>query len=71
MAKKAITTVAQASSCAAKLANGQSCTQAEMKATIRLLNAALNTARSTARMAKKEAKEAKSMIQQLLNRIGL
>jgi Ni/Co efflux regulator RcnB len=71
MVKKAITTVAQASSCASKLAQGQSCTQAEMKATIRILNGALNTGRATARAAKREAKEAKEMVQSLLSRIGL
>lgn len=71
MAKKAITTVADAMSCANKLAQGKSCTQAEMKATIRLLNGALKTARATAKAAKREASEAKDMFKSLLSRVGL
>lgn len=67
---KTITTIAQASSCAKKLAEGKSCTMAEMKATIRLLNGALNGARVAARAAKREAKEAKQMVSSLLNRVN-
>jgi len=67
---KVITTIAQASSCAKKLAEGKSCTQAEMKATIRLLNGALSGARVAARTAKREAKEAKAMVASLLNRVN-
>jgi len=71
MAKKAIKTIADASACAAKMANGQACTQAEMKATVRILNGALRTARMTAKMAKREASEAKDMVRTLMSRIGL
>lgn len=58
-------------SCANKLASGKSCTMAEMKATIRLLNGALKTARATAKAAKREAVEAKDMFRSLLSRVGL
>jgi len=71
MAKKAIKTIADATSCAAKIANGQACTQAEMKATIRILHSALKTARSTAKSAKREAVSATEMLRSLLNRVGL
>lgn len=65
-----ITTIAQASSCAKKLAAGKSCTAAEMKATIQLLNSGLNAARVATRTAKREAKEAKAMVSSLLSRIN-
>jgi outer membrane murein-binding lipoprotein Lpp len=68
---KAIRTIADASACAAKLSQGKSCTQAELKATVSILNAALKTARATARAAKREAAEAKSMMRSLLARVGL
>ncbi len=71
MAKKTIKTIADATSCAAKIANGQACTQAEMKATIRILHGALKTARSTAKSAKREALNATDMLKSLLNRVGL
>lgn len=71
MAKKTIKTIADASACATKIANGQACTQAEMKATIRILNGALRTARSTAKMAKKQAKDATDNFRALLSRVGL
>ncbi len=71
MARKAIETVADAMSCANKMASGKSCTQAEMKATVRILNGALKTARTTARTAKREALEAKDMLKSILNRVGL
>lgn len=70
MVKKAIVTVADASACAAKLASGKACTQAEMKATIRILQGALTTARATARIARREAGEAKSMLSSVLNKIN-
>ena len=66
-----VNTIADAMKCATKLAEGRSCTQAEMKATIRLLNGALKTARATAKVAKREAKEAKDMLGRALSRIGL
>jgi len=65
-----ITTIAQASSCAKKLAAGKSCTAAEMRATIQLLNGGLNAARVATRTAKREAKEAKAMVVSLLNRVN-
>jgi len=71
MAKNPIKTIADASSCAAKLADGKACTMAEMKATIRILNSALKTARVTARAAKKEAKSATESFRALLSRVGL
>ena len=73
MARKPSTpeTIAQASACAAKVARGQACTMAELKATVLLLNTALKTARSTAKVAKREAGEAKEMGSKLLGRIGL
>lgn len=71
MAKKVVKTIADASSCAAKLAEGKACTMAEMKATIRILNAALKTARSTAKAAKREAKSATDNFRALLSRVGL
>jgi len=71
MAKKQIQTVADAMSCANKMANGKACTQAEMKSTVRILNGALKTARSTAKMAKREALEAKDMLKSILSRVGL
>ena len=71
MAKKVVKTIADASACAAKLAEGKACTMAEMKATIRILNAALKTARSTAKAAKREAKSATESFRLLMSRIGL
>jgi len=65
-----ITTIAQASQCAKKLANGKSCSAAEMKATIQLLNSGLNAARVATRTAKREAREAKAMVASLLSRIN-
>lgn len=69
--KKTVKTIADASACAAKLAEGKACTQAELKATVSILNAALKTARATAKAAKREAAEAKDMVGKLLSRIGL
>ena len=69
--KMPVKTIADASRCAAKVAQGKACTMAELKATVALLNDALKTARSTAKMAKKEAMEAKDMVGKLLSRIGL
>ncbi len=72
MAKaKDITTIADATRCAAKMANGQACTVNEMKATVRLLNSGLRTARATAKAAKREANEARDMFRALLSRVGL
>jgi len=72
MAKRAeIKTIADAMSCAVKMSNGVTCTQAEMKATVRLLHGGLKTARTTAKMAKREALEAKDMVRTLLSRVGL
>lgn len=72
MAKKnMVRTIADASACAAKLAEGKSCTMGEMKSTIRILNAALKTARSTAKAAKREAKSASDNFRALLSRVGL
>ena len=72
MAKKnSVKTIADASRCAAKVAAGQACTMAELKATVAVLNTALKTARSTAKVAKREAMEAKDMVGKLLSRIGL
>lgn len=68
---KQIETIADASSCAAKVARGEACTMAELKATVSLLNGALKTARSTAKAAKREAMEAKDMLGRLLSRVGL
>lgn len=68
---KTVKTIADASRCAAKLAEGKACTQAELKATVSILNAALKTARATAKVAKREAAEAKDMVGKLLSRIGL
>lgn len=69
--KNPIRTIADASACAAKLAEGKACTMAEMKSTIRILNQALKTARVTARAAKKEAKSASESFRALLSRVGL
>lgn len=66
-----VSTIADAMKCAAKLAEGKACTQAELKATVRLLSGALKTARATAKVAKREAKEAKDMLGRALSRIGL
>jgi outer membrane murein-binding lipoprotein Lpp len=71
MAKKTVKTIADAMSCAAKIADGRACTQAEMKATIRLLSMGLKTARSTAKAARREATEAKDNFRALLGRVGL
>ncbi len=68
---KAVKTIADATACANKLAQGKSCTQAELKATVSILYAALKTARTTAKVAKREALEAKDMVGKLLSRIGL
>jgi hypothetical protein len=70
-ARKTVKTIADAMSCAAKIADGKACTQAEMKATIRILATGLKTARSTAKAAKREAGEAKDMFRALLGRVGL
>jgi hypothetical protein len=69
--KKQVKTIADAMSCAAKIADGKACTQAEMKATIRLLAMGLKTARSTAKAARREAGEAKDNFKALLSRVSL
>lgn len=71
MAKKAVKTIADATSCAVKLAEGKACTQQELKATVAILYAGLKTARATAKVAKREAAEAKDMVRTLLSRVGL
>ena len=68
--KKTIETIADASSCAAKVARGEACTMAELKATVNILNGALKTARATAKAAKREASEAKDMVKALLSRLN-
>lgn len=72
MAKRSneIKTIADASRCAAKVAQGKPCTMAELKATVTVLNMALKTARSTAKTAKREASEAKDMVKAFLNRMN-
>lgn len=68
---KTVRTIADATMCAAKIADGKPCTQAEMKATIRILHGALKTARSTAKAARREAAGANEMLKSLLSRVGL
>lgn len=66
---KVPTNIAQASACAKKLASGKTCTMAELKATVRILNQAMNASRVAARTAKKAAKESKEMVSKLLSRL--
>lgn len=65
-----VKTIADATKCAAKLAEGKSCTAAELKATVAILHGALKTARATAKTAKREASEAKEMVKALLARLS-
>ena len=52
MAKSTPTTIAQALACVRKVRMGKSCTQAELKATVMLLDDARKTSQSTVRMLK-------------------
>lgn len=52
MPKHIPTTIAQALACVRKVRQGKACTQAEMKATIMLLDDARKTSQSTVRMLK-------------------
>ena len=64
MAKSTPTTIAQALSCVRKVRQGRSCTQAEMKATMLLLDDARKTSLSTVRM----LKERVSFLERFVNR---
>ena len=64
MAKSTPTTIAQALACVRKVRQGRACTQAEMKATIMLLDDARKTALSTGRMLKDRV----SFLERFVNR---
>ncbi len=64
MAKSTPTTIAQALACVRKVRQGRACTQAEMKATIMLLDDARKTALATGRMLKDRV----SFLERFVNR---
>lgn len=66
MAKRSSTptTIAQALACVRKVRQGRACTQAEMKATIMLLDDARKTALATGRMLKNRV----SFLERFVNR---
>ena len=70
-ARKAITTIAQASSCVAKMRTGKSCSAAEMRATALLLDQALKTARRNTKGLRDQLARSEDMVKSLLSRIGL
>lgn len=68
MAKVTVTTIADATRCAAKVSAGKACTTAELRATVLLLNQGLKTSRTAGRMAKAQLAEKSQMVRDLLGR---
>ncbi len=66
-----ITTIADALKCASKINAGKSCTPAEMRATIKLLDAGLKTSRRTVRELKRQLTRSDGLIAKLMTKIGL
>jgi len=66
-----ITTVAQALRCVSNVKQGKACSQADMKATIILLDTALKTSRRGLRATKKALMSSDNMVTRLLAKIGL
>lgn len=66
-----VTTIADALKCAAKVNAGKSCTPAEMRATIKLLDSGLKTSRRTIRELKRQVTDKDSMVRRLLAKLGV
>ena len=66
-----VTTIADALKCAAKINAGKSCTPAEMRATIKLLDTGRKTSRRTIREMKRQIVDKDSMVRRLLAKIGV
>lgn len=70
MAKKVITTIADASACVAKMRQGKACSMSEMKATALLLDQALKTARGKNRVLKENLAKAEKLVEGLVSRFS-
>lgn len=70
-AKSKIITIAQALKCASSLKAGKTCSQADMKATILLLDTAVKTARRNTRQWKELWSKSDNMVTRLLGKVGL
>jgi hypothetical protein len=70
-ARSKITTIAQALRCVSNIKQGKACSQADMKATILLLDMALKTSRRGLRATKKALSRSDGMVTRLLAKIGL
>jgi hypothetical protein len=66
-----ITTIADALKCVAKARSGKSCTAAEMRASMLLLDTALKTSRRSLSAAKKALASSDNMVTRLMAKIGL
>lgn len=69
MAKVSVTTIADATRCAAKVKAGKACTMTELRATVLLLQEGLKTSRSAGRIARKQLTEKSQMVRDLLGRV--
>jgi|TARA_R110000823_G_C15903943_1_gene497196 hypothetical protein len=69
MARITVTTIAQATKCAAKVKAGKACTQAELRSTVLLLNEAQKSSRRNLRMVKAQLVEKSLMVRDLLGRV--
>ena len=66
-----VTTIADALKCASKINAGKSCTPAEMRATIKLLNTGLRTSRRTVAELKRQLTRSDGLVSKLMTKIGL
>jgi len=69
MAKLSVTTIADATRCAAKVKAGKACSMAELRATVLLLQEGLKTSRSAGRIARSQLAEKSQMVRDLLGRV--
>jgi|TARA_R110001606_G_scaffold312284_1_gene459002 hypothetical protein len=69
MAKVTVTTIAQATKCAAKVKAGKPCTQAELRSTVLLLNEAQKSSRRSLAFARKQVAEKTQMVSELLGSV--
>jgi len=69
MARVSVTTIAQATKCAAKVKAGKPCSQAELRSTVLLLNEAQKSTRRSLALAKRMLVEKTQMVSELLGSV--
>lgn len=69
LAKVTVRTIADATKCATKVKDGKACTQAELRATVLLLNEAQKSSRRSLALAKKMLVEKTQMVSELLGSV--